>query len=139
MSRTHRDGTIERGGETDAGTEVRDDDKERYRGGGGGGLHRRPGGAGGPSKNDGRKRKTTQKITHRRAGGTLDGEGEHHADGYQVVLGLRAAGDELRVEVRRDILVEDLTFTHDMFLLRIIGLKPGRGAMRLRTEYDVCE
>jgi hypothetical protein len=58
--------------------------------------------------------------THRRAGGTLDGEGEHHADGYQVILGFRAAGDELRVEVRRDVLVEDLAFTHDLVVFMFL-------------------
>jgi hypothetical protein len=46
------------------------------------------------------------------AGGTLDGEGKHHANGDETVDGLFAAGDKLRVEVGGDVFVEDLAFSH---------------------------
>ena len=97
---------------------------EMQRGGGGrGDSTATRGGAEGRRRTIAVRGKRPRKRTHRRAGGTLNGEGEHHADGYQVVLGLRAAGDELRVEVRRDVLVEDLAFTHDLVVFMFNVLK----------------
>mmetsp|Transcript_12988 Transcript_12988/g.26027 ORF Transcript_12988/g.26027 Transcript_12988/m.26027 type:complete len:370 (+) Transcript_12988:562-1671(+) len=52
------------------------------------------------------------------AGRALDGEGEHHADGDEVIFGFFGAGDELRVEVGGDIFVEDFAFSHGGLFLK---------------------
>ena len=46
------------------------------------------------------------------AGSALDAHGEHHAHLDLLVLGLPPSRDLRRVEIRRVILVQHLTFTH---------------------------
>jgi hypothetical protein len=42
----------------------------------------------------------------------LDREGEHHSDGDEIILGLFGTWDELWIEIRWDVFVENLAFTH---------------------------
>jgi hypothetical protein len=42
----------------------------------------------------------------------LDGEGEHHSDGDEIILGFFGAGDKLWIEIRWDVFVEDFALTH---------------------------
>lgn len=57
--------------------------------------------------------KLSSSIEECRAGRTLYREGKHHAHSDQIIFGLLAFGDKLRVEVGGDVFVQDLTFTHD--------------------------
>ena len=49
-------------------------------------------------------------------------KGKHHPHGDQVILGLFAARDELRIEVGGDVFVQDLAFTHGDFMEKYLVL-----------------